>query len=272
MTEKFSNDSFDSVLDTLRQVPSYPDVDIAPKVMRQVRRFEMRRRLAICLGRATAVAACVAILWGIQALHQASTDTSSLREVVLADTDLSTPEAGAAWLLAAQRPDGSWDTTAFGGRPEHQPALTALGLLALHRQNPEGNRQAVLHGAEALAALQGNDGSFGRGDALRINQGLVTAVLLELNQSLHSDRIGECLADALSFARRSATMGDGAWGYADAPMKRTDGALFAARFPVQRAPALHDALEDSLQALPRMAPDIDENRFYRSCLAAMAIR
>lgn len=257
----------DAVQETLRGLPPFEGKDIAPDVMARIRRDERRRKMAVRFGRVAAAACAVALLGvGIARWHSGADAPP-----VVADVDISTPEAGAAWLLAAQLPEGGWDTTAFGGRPEHKPALTALGLLALHRQDPAGNREAVRRGAEALCAQQHADGSFGRGGALRINQGLVTAVLLEINQSLHSERLGESLAAALSFSRRAMAMGDGSWGYSCEPGPR-NGALFASEAPARRGPELHEALEDGLHALPRLSPGADENRFYQSCLAVLAAR
>ena len=251
----------DSIVEALRALPDVKRHDIAPSVMEKIRRMEFRRKRIALFLRVSAAACAVAVVGAAWLLNQSAQNTD--------EPDLSTPAAGAAWLLEAQLPGGGWDTTAFGGRPEHKPALTALALLALHRQDPAGNREAVLRGAEALCAQQGADGSFGRGGALRINQGLVTAVLLEVNQSLHSERIGESLAAALSFARRAAATGDGSWGYScDSAPK--DGTLFASDLPARRGPALRDALEEGLQSLPRMSPGAEENRFYQSCLAVLA--
>lgn len=256
----------EAVQEALRGLPPFEGRDIAPDVMARIRRGERRRKLAARFGWAAAAACAAAVLGAGIALWRPEAEAPAV-----ADVDLSTPAAGAAWLLAAQLPEGGWDTTAFGGRPEHKPALTALGLLALHRQDPAGNREAVRRGAEALCAQQHADGSFGRGGALRINQGLVTAVLLEINQSLHSEKLGESLASALSFSRRAMAMGDGSWGYTCEAGPR-NGALFASDAPARRGIELHEALEDGLHALPRLSPGADENRFYQSCLAVLAAR
>lgn len=243
-------EDFNDVIGALRALPEREGRDLVPAVMEGVRRMrarELQRRIWL---RGLAAAACVAVFVGGGAVSLVGK-----RPVGGVAMDLSTPEAGAAWLLASQLPGGGWDTTALGGRPEHGPALTALGVLALHRQDAEGNRAAVLRGVEALCGLQNEDGSFGHGGAVRINQGLVTAVLLELNQGLHSETIGEHLAGALAFSRRAAAMKDGAWGYrADVNCGR-----FTAGMEVTP-----EMLEVGLQA--------EQNRFYRSCLAALALR
>ena len=175
---------------------------------------------------------------------------------------------GGAWLLERQLPQGGWDAETLGDRPEFAPALTALGLLALHRQAPEANREAVLRGATALCAMQAPDGSFGRGEALRLNQTLVSAVLLEINQSLRSPVLGEAIAAAQSFSRRAAASGDGTWGYASGAGRHPAAAgLFAA--PGGSSP--QQALRDGLRDLPRLRT-ADDTPFYTACLAALDLR
>ena len=183
----------------------------------------------------------------------------------------ATKGCAAEWLLARQLPQGGWDAATLGDRPEFAPALTALGLLALHRQDPAANRGAVLRGATALCAMQAPDGSFGRGEALRLNQTLVSAVLLELNQSLQSPILGEAIAAALDFSRRAAASGDGTWGYASghAPAHRRHAAgLFAEPADVASP---QRALRDGLRDLPRLRPAAAES-FYTACLAALNLR
>ena len=257
----------------LRAIPPYAGRDIVPDVMAAIRARE-NRLLRLRRWGLGAVAACAVAALGIGTALRAPNpgrDVSLPAETTVADVDLSSPEAAAAWLRQAQRPDGSWDSAALGNRPEHWPALSALGLLALHRQDPVGNRDAVLRGAEALCARQEQDGGFGRGSAARLNHGLVTAVLLEVNQTLHSERVGESLAGALAFARRTAAMGDGSWGYSPSS-QRDGGSLFAKTFPSRGAEFAKSTLDEGLDALPDCSPEEDENLFYRSCLAALDLR
>ena len=178
----------------------------------------------------------------------------------------------AEWLLARQLPQGGWDAATLGDRPEFAPALTALGLLALQRQDPAANREAVLRGATALCAMQAPDGSFGRGEALRLNQTLVSAVLLELNQSLQSSVLGEAIAAALDFSRRAAASGDGTWGYASghAPARHRPAAAGLFAEPAEAA-SPQRALRDGLRDLPHLRPAAAES-FYTACLAALNLR
>ena len=195
---------------------------------------------------------------------------SAKSEVQLADGAKSmAAREGGAWLLERQTPEGGWDEATLGDRPEFAPALTALGLLALHRQDPAANHAAVLRGAAALCAMQAADGSFGRGEALRLNQNLVSAVLLELNQELRSPLVGQAIARALDFSRRAAASGDGAWGYAGgAPRPRAAG-LFGA--PANGDAPLLAALREGLRDLPRLCPAVSDGGFpfYNACLAAL---
>ena len=176
---------------------------------------------------------------------------------------------GGAWLLARQSPEGGWDRETLGGRPEFAPALTALGLLALHRQDPAANREAVLRGALALCSMQAPDGSFGRGEALRLNQNLVSAVLLELNQDLRATPVGESIARALDFSRRQAAFGDGVWGYAGGAPKPRAAGLFGV--PSDDGAPLLAALREGLRDLPRLCPAVSGGGFpfYNACLAAL---
>ena len=177
--------------------------------------------------------------------------------------------AARAWLLDRQLPDGGWDAETLGGRPEFAPALTALGLLALHREDPGADREALLRGVAALCAMQAPDGSFGRGEALRINQNLVSAVLLELNQDLRSPLVGSAIASALDFSRRQAAFGDGSWGYAGAPARPRAAGLFGV--PANPGAPLLAALRDGLRELPRLCPAASGAGFpfYNACLVAL---
>lgn len=268
----------DFVLEALRNLPDAADGrDIVPDVLAAVRRIEARDRFFRPLRRYGIAAALALLAGGVVALQsgwgRASAGASAAPAAIAGARDILTPADGARWLLEHQRPGGGWDTSVLGGRPEHRPALTALGLLALHRQDPDGNREAVLQGAEALCAMQGADGSFGPHGAVRLNQGLVSAVLLELNQTLRSPKVGASLSQALSYARRTVAMGDGSWGYSrSGEVGPHDGALFAAASGALRAPELRQALEGGLQALPRLAPTAaEQSRFYDSCIAALGI-
>lgn len=258
----------ESVVSALRALPPIEGRDLTSGVMTAIHRIELHRRRLFFLYRGAAAAACAVLFLGIGLWKRETVVSVSEPQTALASIDLSTPSAAAAWLLEAQQPNGGWDTTALGGRPEHQPALTALGLLALHRQAPAANREAVLCGAEKLCDFQNHDGSFGRGDAVRINQGLVTAVLLELNQSLHSDALGESLASALSFSRRMSTQRDGFWGYT---AEASDGTLFASGLPLRHGTATPEALNAELKLLLRHGTEASHNRFYQNCLVALSL-
>ena len=234
-------------------------------------RAEKRRRFFRDIARhILQTAAVAALLLGTARMLVAPTAPSQA-SLATSTTIPSRGGAAGAWLLARQLPQGGWDAATLGDRPEFAPALTALGLLALHRQDPAANREAVLRGAAALCAMQAPDGSFGRGEALRLNQTLVSAVLLELNQSLQSPVLGETIAAALDFSRRAAASGDGTWGYASGHAtagRRPAAGLFAE--PAE-ATSPQRALRDGLRDLPRLRPAAAAP-FYTACLAALDLR
>lgn len=261
--------------DALRALPPYqPRRNVAHSILCAVRHlakaspepfFQLPSRWA-----ALRAAAVAALLLGTAGLLVQRPVGPSRGTVAAQGAPSASPvREGGAWLLARQLPQGGWDAATLGGRPEFAPALTALGLLALHREDPAANRTALLRGAEALRAMQAPDGSFGRGEALRLNQTLVSAVLLEINQTLQSPVLGESIAAALDFSRRAAASGDGTWGYASGAAHRRPAAAGLFASPGGTSP--ERALREGLRDLPRLRP-ADDTPFYTACLAALDLR
>jgi hypothetical protein len=119
----------------------------------------------------------------------------------------------ADWLAATQRPDGTWDVAALGGRAEHAPALTALALMALQDQDNPRYASALRKGAQALLAMQQDSGCFGdAGTSMMYNHGMATVALLRLQVAGAAGALRDPLDAAVAFIR-SAQQAEGGWSY-----------------------------------------------------------
>ncbi len=115
------------------------------------------------------------------------------------------------WLTRNQKDDGTWDTTAYGGRPEVAVGVDGLALLAL-LEHDEFRDQAK-RAAMALLARQADDGCFGSGTrASMYNHGIASVALLKADRKLALRDVSARLDKAVRYIVETQAP-DGGWGY-----------------------------------------------------------
>jgi hypothetical protein len=194
-----ATDEFRAVADALRAaLPGRPHRDLTDPVMRAVDAMDGARRVR---GLAFGI--------GWLALRPAPPSAAPPSSAV---------ERGIAWLIERQRPDGSWDAEALGGRTDYGIALNGLAALAIARRG-EGTaaRRALRASAAHLAAGQGGDGGLApRSDALMYNHGIAALALLEASERLGEPSFDRAVERAVAFiVDRQAP--HGGWGYRAGP-------------------------------------------------------
>ncbi len=212
----------EEIVAALRALPQAETVDLVSQVMTRLD----QQRPAINWRRGliwTAAAAALLILTFSILREQPRTPLQTPAVDTVATTEDQTTEElpsfaaahaeAVAWLVAQQHEDGRWDVAALGGRRQHEPALTALALLAIRGQQEEpACEKALERGISALVAMQNPDGSFGGADDFMMyNHGMATTALLRLwdaGAAVHR----EALDSAIAFTRRAQQL-DGGWGY-----------------------------------------------------------
>jgi len=210
------------MVDALLALPQAETVDLVSQVMSQIDQqrpaFNWRRGLTW-----TAAAAAMLVLTFSLLRPQPQAPLPAPAGASVASLEDQPEEAppsfaaahaeAVAWLVAQQQADGRWDVAALGGRRQHEPALTALALLAIRGEHDKPVcEQALERGIAALVAMQNPDGSFGGdGDFRMYNHGMATTALLRLwdcGAASHHD----ALDSAVAFTRRAQQLGGG-WGY-----------------------------------------------------------
>lgn len=207
--------------EALRGLPSAEVSDLVPRVMAALPApgaFDWRRFARQALPRAAAAVAVAGLGLAYAVRWRAARGAGAASgEAGVAAQAPTTPEQArgeaAAWLAAAQRPDGAWDVAALGGRAEHAPALTALALMALHEQGDPAHAEALRKGVAALVRTQRATGCFGdEGASMMYNHGMASTALLRLWHAGLAAEHRPALDAAVAFIRK-AQQPEGGWGY-----------------------------------------------------------
>lgn len=217
-------DALQGVLCRLKAAPDCVVArDLAPVIMSKL---DQPGRFLLVLwsgwGRVAAAAAAVLILLAGIRLLGPGTKPADLAQktpaAVAPPAPALTPAAAAQeWLCRTQEPDGSWDTTRWGGHRNFEVALAALSLMALLEEEQgavvPGREAAARKAADYLMARQAADGSLGPAiDSAPYNQGIGTLALLLAGRRLGGTALKDAGDRALAviLARQNR---DGGWGY-----------------------------------------------------------
>lgn len=113
-------------------------------------------------------------------------------------------------LMATQGKNGAWSSVGECGNESYSPALTALAVLALSRQQGESG-EALDKAVNGLIAMQHDDGSFGEGFSKLYNHAFATYALIthELN---NAKRYKPEIQKAIEFAKKNQNH-FGGWDY-----------------------------------------------------------
>ncbi len=195
--------AFRAVIERLRALPERePSANLTGRILAAVDEERTRKRLRFRTPSPWWGAAAAAVAAGLIAavtLFNPSDPSCNPR-----------PDNTLAWLIASQKPDGTWDPVRHGGAAEYRPALTALSALALTRVS-DGHEGNIHRACAALAALQTSDGAFGGvGRSQYYNQVITTFALASL-YARHPE-LKRVLERAIGFIRARQTA-EGGWDY-----------------------------------------------------------
>lgn len=161
----------------------------------------------------SACAAVLVLLCGAVLLH---TQNAGRRDAAatFAEAMKHQAEQSALWLAAQQEPDGTWRPARTGGNDAYRPAVTALAILALCRQDPEYHAAAIQRGVDALIALQTKDGAFSDVKGARhYNHAFASHTLLGLPPGIASQpAVRAACRKAIDFSLQTQNA-CGAWDY-----------------------------------------------------------
>lgn len=126
-------------------------------------------------------------------------------------------EQAVAWLCRTQEGNGSWDAAKWGAKKQFEPAVTALGLLAMlgdEENGPNPARDAARKAAIRYLLDQQNEaGHIGPVfDAAPYNHGIATVALLKAYEHGRNPALKTALDRALAAIVGRQTP-EGGWGY-----------------------------------------------------------